>query len=212
MQSRCWVRGAAWRDQKSEIQPWGPRQDSHGVLEPLGHFCPPLLLNRLLHILREFSWDRPFPVQSVASLGILWHLGSAVGGVKGCQMVCVLFGSSPLFHPFCQWSMSLSLSRSNYDWLETHLLSQIYFLSDTRTWPWHSRAALVSEAEIKDGLCLKGAHGVTGVEWLCTQNCRQGICFQMSLWCYIKITITLQTGFNSLSKHNEPVQLEHLKC
>lgn len=38
---------AAWRDQKSEIKPHGPNRDVLGLLGPLGHLCPPLLLNRI---------------------------------------------------------------------------------------------------------------------------------------------------------------------
>lgn len=88
---------AAWRDQKSEIKPHGTNRDVLGLLGPSGHFCPPLLLNRIALYSQRVLIGQDLPSTiCVTSFWVFWYLGSAIWRDRRyCQMVCVLFEEEP---------------------------------------------------------------------------------------------------------------------
>lgn len=57
----------------------------------------------------------------------------------------------------------------------------------------------------EDGLCLKGTHDVTGVEWQYSQNYRLDICFKMCFTMLHKNNDRFSYGIYSLNKNNKLV-------
>lgn len=124
---------AARRDSPGE----GAKPRCFRWLGPSGHFCPPLLLNRIASYSQRVLRGRDLP-------------GTICGRIESCGLLSLvasglycLRSQKPLPSGLCVWGgalcsissaskVCLSVSRSNYNRPETpDLLPQIYFLPET---------------------------------------------------------------------------------